>query len=484
MRLLTLALAALALLSGGVALAPMVHASTPQLYLYEGNSCSVASQNATARNMLGHVEAGDVLFIDYSQTPDYAYANADYGLGCYKGQVANVALSVPLAFVKASAGGYGLTAGAYTLADVAAGKLDAFFVHVARSAVAHGFPNAHMRLGWEMNGNWYVWAAQGKTAAFQAAFCHVAAVMRAAAPSAKFTYWVNPSTNADASNEGPTCAAADVGMAWDQYESYWTQAGATSEPSAWTNAYGGWWGIDSMASWYGSLRHAVPEFGVGLETVANAKTTTDDPAFMAKLIAYDAARGAEFMGLWDTPAFTGYPGKITDGSHPGEALEVIKEWGVAPLPTLLAGAKLYTGTAYKAAPPAGYHAVLAQLASGDVEQLAWGDRAGQTIQASDFKAPARVAASPEPAVKVTKISPAGATTLVTPNADGSEVLSITFPKTAAQVDYIFWLSAARQLGFATAAGKLSGAGWQGGAEMLRFDWKSAGGRAQVYIAPN
>ena len=407
MRHLTRALAALQALCAALWLATglsgAAYAATPLLGLYEGAGCNVPVQNASARNMLGRKEDLDTLFIDYSQTPDYAYTNADYGLGCYQGQVANVALSVPLAFTKASAGQYGLTAAAYTLADVAAGKLDAFFVHLAQSAVSHGFPNAHMRLGWEMNGGWYTWAAHGNEATFNTAFCHVKGVMQAATPTAKFTYWLNPTVAADASNEHPACiSAADSGTAWDQYETWWDQSGVTAEPAAWNNVLNGYWAFGSLNSWYGSDRHAVPEMGIGLVTDSSGQTAADDPYAMAQTIALDTAAHVEFMVLWDAPAWTGYPGLLHDGSKPGETLEVLKTWGGGSLPTLLAGSSLYTGSAYKAAPPTGYHAFLAQLANGDVEQLAWGDQVGQTIQATDLTAaaaPAKVA----PTAAVTKV---------------------------------------------------------------------------------
>ncbi len=366
MRLIVCLLAALALLFGAVAC--RAQAAAPALYVYGGNGCNVAAQNAALRNMLGRKEDGGVVFIDYSQTPGYAYSNADYGLGCYKGQEPNIALSVPLGFVKPSTGEFGLTKGAYTLADVAAGKLDAFFAHVAQSAVSHGFPKAHMRLGWEMNGNWYVWAAHGREATFNAAFCHVKSVMQSAAPSARFTFWLNPTTNGDATGEMPSCISpVDSGVAWDQYESWWTTHGAKMAPVTWSNALLSWWGIDSIASWGGSARHAVPEFGVGAPVDASGRTSTDAAAFMASLLAYDAAHGAEFMGLWDSNS--AYAGRISDGSKPGEALELLKVYGPGKVTPYLVGARRYDGPLSVSTP--GLVHVLAQLANGHIALLAW-----------------------------------------------------------------------------------------------------------------
>ena len=408
MRILSRALAALALLFAGLFGPGLARAATPLLGLYEGNSCNISAQNASARNMLGRQEDIDDVFVDYSHSPDYAYTNTDYGLSCYQSQVANVAVTIPLAYTQPSAGGYGLTAGAYTLADVAAGKLDPLFIHQAHSLVSHGFPSAHLRLGHEMNLNVDPWKAQGQEATFNAAFCHVKAVIQAAEPTAHFTFWLNPSVDGDASNEHPPCiTAADSGTAWDQYESWWTQAGRTSEPAAWQAFYGGWWGVDSLLGWYGADRHAAPEVGIGMVTDSGGQTAKDDPYAMAQIIAYDTAHRVEFISLWDAPAFTGYPGLLHDGSKPGETLEVLKTWGGGSLPTLLAGSSLYTGTAYKVAAPAGYHAFLAQLADGHVEQLAWGDQAGQTIQAVDLTVAGKVAAALVPAITVIQIRPAG-----------------------------------------------------------------------------
>ena len=49
---------------------------------------------------------------------------------------------------------YGLTQGA-------TGKFDHYFTTVATNIVNAGFPVSVIRFGWEFNGNWFPWAAQG-----------------------------------------------------------------------------------------------------------------------------------------------------------------------------------------------------------------------------------------------------------------------------------------------------------------------------------
>ena len=62
------------------------------------------------------------------------------------------------------------------------------------------------------------------------------------------------------------------------------------------------------------------------------------------------------------------------------------------------------------------------------------------------------------------------TATVIPNADGSAVIGVTFPTTAANVTYNMKLFSPRKLGFATAVGGLSGSFWENGALLSAFAW--------------
>ncbi len=468
MRLLTRALAALALLCAGLVGPQLAHAATPLVGVYVGPSCNVAAQQAPFRNLLGRTEDIDDLYIDFRYTPDVGIGNAAYGLGCYKGQVANVAVSVPLAFLQPSVGGYGLTKGAYTLADVAAGKLDPFFVAVAKDEVADGFSHAINRLGIEMSGGWNPWAAAGREATFVAAFCHVRTVMLAVAPG--LTFDVNPATDTSASGEIPTCADE---KGTDAYFQQYTAAGAKAEPAIWNNVLNGWWGLATVYNFHGDLPRAIPEYGIG--------GLGDDAQGEASALDFFIAQGVRWIGFWDSgSAYAG--GAFSDGSHPGIALEFLKRFGPAALTPVLADSSVYTGTAYKVSAPAGYHALLAQLVNGDVEQLAWGDAVGQTLQATNLTAQAAAAAKAGAAVStLTVTNSQGATATVAPNADGSAVIEVTFPTTAAHVTYDLKLSSPRKLAFATAAGGVLGGFWQGGRLMADFTWGTSGGAARVYV---
>ena len=86
----------------------------------------------------------------------------------------------------ASAGGscYGLT-------QEAAGDFNSNFATVAHNMVAAGFGSSVIRLGWEFNGGWFPWSANGCASAFAGAFQQVVTAMRSVSGQS-FTFEWNP----------------------------------------------------------------------------------------------------------------------------------------------------------------------------------------------------------------------------------------------------------------------------------------------------
>ena len=357
----------LAVLTSGatlLALQGQATAATPKLFVYKGTdtNCDVAPISTPFRNMIGRTEDGQIVFLAQNGSPDDAWNNVDWEMGCYQGLTPNVAVSVPLAYPSPSGGANGVAAGAHTLQDVAAGKLDALYQHMAADIVQRGFRKAYIRLGWEHNGSWYGWAAGPDKTAFNQAFAHVAAIFKAATNS-KFTIILNPSTGQDASGEFPASGVDQVG--WDVYKNQYNIGSATSEPAQYQSAYSGWWGISSMASWYGQEAHCVPEFGVG-------GGLGDDGPFMASSLAYFESENASFIGYWDSTA--SYDGIISDGSKPAEALEYLKVFGPGDVPSIFKNATLYQGSfTASISSGSGMHALLIQLASGSIGMYIWGN---------------------------------------------------------------------------------------------------------------
>jgi hypothetical protein len=50
------------------------------------------------------------------------------------------------------------------LDSVISGQHDEVFVGIVKAFIAQGFTTLHLRIGWEMNGNWYSWNFNGKNA--------------------------------------------------------------------------------------------------------------------------------------------------------------------------------------------------------------------------------------------------------------------------------------------------------------------------------
>jgi len=84
-----------------------------------------------------------------------------------------------------------------TLAQGAAGAYNSYFTQLANRLVAIGEGNAYLRLGWEFDGTWYAWQAQGPTAeaAYAAYYRNVVISMRSV-PGAAFKFVWNPDASA------------------------------------------------------------------------------------------------------------------------------------------------------------------------------------------------------------------------------------------------------------------------------------------------
>jgi hypothetical protein len=77
------------------------------------------------------------------------------------------------------------------LTQGATGKFDHYFRTVAQNIVRAGFPVSIIRPGWEFNGNWFPWSAQGCASAYVTYFRNIVTTMRSVT-GAHFTFEWNP----------------------------------------------------------------------------------------------------------------------------------------------------------------------------------------------------------------------------------------------------------------------------------------------------
>ena len=82
-----------------------------------------------------------------------------------------------------------------SLDKCATGQYDVYWRNLANELTYYGLHWAYLRLGWEMDGNWYAWAAfqgSGREASFAGCFRRIVQVMRAAQPANQWKFVWNP----------------------------------------------------------------------------------------------------------------------------------------------------------------------------------------------------------------------------------------------------------------------------------------------------
>jgi hypothetical protein len=85
-----------------------------------------------------------------------------------------------------------------SLASCAAGQYDVHWRNLANNLANYGLHSAYLRLGWEMDGSWYSWAApagSGKEASFAGCFRRVVQVMRQTQPANQWKFVFNPTVD-------------------------------------------------------------------------------------------------------------------------------------------------------------------------------------------------------------------------------------------------------------------------------------------------
>jgi hypothetical protein len=128
-----------------------------------------------------------------------------------------------------SGGSSGLASNSkYTLQQGATGAYDSHFRKLAKEMVAGGESKSIIRLGWEFNGNWFPWSANGQAAAFVGYWRQIVDTMRSVAGQ-KFTFEWNPTVGVTKSgslaDDYPGSAYVDyIGL--DVYDQQWGYYGA------------------------------------------------------------------------------------------------------------------------------------------------------------------------------------------------------------------------------------------------------------------
>ena len=205
-----------------------------------------------------------------------------------------------------------LTMKGTALKEVAGGAHDADF-EIAAKSIAASQPDAVARIGWEMNGDWFPWAAGGVEADYIAAYRRVVGIFRKASP--RFTFAWCP--GAGRLNSSPELAypgddvVDTIGL--DIYDAP-SNAGPTE---AWKSGLEGPFGLrwlEDFATRHGKPMH-IGEWGVGL------KDAPDNPYFVEQMSEWlhRHAGAIAFHVYFDAP-----PSELDSGKFPKSRERFIK----------------------------------------------------------------------------------------------------------------------------------------------------------------
>ena len=196
-----------------------------------------------------------------------------------------------------------------TLAAIANGKYDNYFRELAQNlATKTGAPQRIIvRLGWELNGDWYTWNALHAPATYTAAYRHVVQTMRSVCNVLRFEWNLSRTGRTlDWNAAYPGDDVVDV-ISMDVYDEY---------NKGWSDVVGGAQGLTAFRQFAQAHNkfEAYTEWSVSTAAAGHG----DDTAFVQGMHDWIVAGGARVLyhGYWNTPA--GGPNGAIQG--PGSGL--------------------------------------------------------------------------------------------------------------------------------------------------------------------
>ncbi len=197
-----------------------------------------------------------------------------------------------------------------SLGQGAAGAYNSYFLTLAQDMVAGGQANSIIRPGWEFNGGWYSWAANGQAAAFIGYWQQIVTTMRSV-PGQNFTFEWNPTAGdqgiGNLANYYPGNAYVDyIGL--DLYDQAWgNYPGISSQWNTYlTEPYGLNW-LASFAATQGK-QITLPEWGLGegpgndggpVSNPGNNVSGGDDPTFINDMAQWISTHNVYDATFWD-----------------------------------------------------------------------------------------------------------------------------------------------------------------------------------------
>ena len=219
----------------------------------------------------------------------------------------------------------------YSLAAGATGAYNQYFVTLAKAFVAGGQGSSIIRLGWEFNGGWFPWAANGQAANFTAYWQQIVNSMRSV-PGANFKFEWNPTLGdlgvGNLASYYPGNSFVDY-IGSDVYDQNWADyPGAAAQfNTIKTETYGLNW-LASFAAAQGKPI-TLPEWGLGDGpgnggaplSVANQEVAGgDDPTFVNDMSAWIKSNNVAEATFYDVGT-----GLVTSTTNPN-SLAAMMHW--------------------------------------------------------------------------------------------------------------------------------------------------------------
>lgn len=212
-----------------------------------------------------------------------------------------------------------LTVWGTSLEQVATGAYDSHF-RKAALALAQSKPSAdgaiYVRVGWEFNGTWMPWSAQGHEAAFIQSFRHLVKTFRAVSNKFKFVFDVNKGGDYNPARAYPGDAYVDViGM-----DAYYSKEWDSSDPVAafqshvW-QSYGLQWLADFAASH--KKPTAISEWGI---------QTDNAGPYIQAMTQWMRDHRMVYENYWNSD-MAGYDGRISNWQYPHAAAAYLSAVG-------------------------------------------------------------------------------------------------------------------------------------------------------------
>ena len=206
-----------------------------------------------------------------------------------------------------------------TLAQGATGAYNSYFVTLAQNLVAGGAANAYLRLGWEFDGSWTIWAATTPSAeaSYASYFQQIVTAMRSVSGEA-FRFMWNPDATAFTTS-GYSVQAAYPGNSYvnviglDLYDQTWVTP--QTPANAWSSTVSPALTAAQQFAASNGKPLALAEWGLTIRSDGHG--LGDDPYYINHMISWmqTASNNVAFEAYFDFDS-SGVNSAITGGSFP------------------------------------------------------------------------------------------------------------------------------------------------------------------------